>query len=193
MYKILSVVVTVPSAAISSYVYYKSTQPQSNRLNIVFDLDDTLIYSERKKTTEQCNLNDFGSMRLPDLEAEKYCVWVRPYTGIVIGTLAKFNNISLMTRATTRYSDSILTGLHIDKFFTHKKYRQDCDEVCKNISKIYQDIDKTILVDDLRSNCCENHGQKLYHIPRYNPYNIFDIEMLKFFGFVLLANVIGHF
>ena len=156
-------------------------------------MDHTLICSEKRKTIEQCNLDDFGSVRRPDLEINTHSVWVRPYTGIVIGTLAKFNNISLMTRATSHYSDSILTGLHIDKFFTHKKYREDCDHRCKNISKICQDLDKTILVDDLRSNCCESYGQKLYHIPRYNPHKIFDIEMLKFFGFVLLANVIGHF
>jgi TFIIF-interacting CTD phosphatase-like protein len=178
-----------------TYGYRKSRS--TNKLNIVLDLDNTLISSMNAEKYADCNKS---KMSLPDVETVyveddgsthiDYYVWKRPFLNIVIPLLAKFNNLHLMTRADQDYADEIIEKCKIDKYFQTKRYHDDCGKDCKNIQGICSSQsapDNIILVDDDKRNNCE--GENFYHIAYYSHFNRLDCELLKLLFIVCWMNV----
>jgi len=189
MLKKISFLIASPFIAVGAYTSYKSYLPKEKKtLHIVFDLDHTLIHSEKKSYVNQLNTKNIKN---PDTEFEKYYVWKRPFLTPVLWSLSQFTNLHLMTRATGDYADDICHKLNIDRFFQTKNARENeiSNGTCKDISTIDRTIDpdKIILVDDLKYNCCPD--QKIYHIAPYYVFSKYDFELLKLYFHVLLLDL----
>lgn len=192
MLKYIAFSTALPIVTMSGFIAYKSKIPKKDQLHIVFDLDHTLIHAER---ISKFNNIKTTHIRKPDGEGKKYFIWKRPFLVPILWSLSKFNNLHLMTRSTKDYSSEICTILDIDKYFTKKYVRGDPEngEMCKDVSTIDADkhINKFLLVDDLKSNCCS--GQKFYHIPQYLSTSQYDIALLKLYFYILFRNIKGEF
>ena len=158
---------------ITLHALYK--KPESDKLNIVFDLDETLITSKKKSKMEKSNLENKGPFIVTN--DNNYYVWPRPFVVPVVHYLSYFANVYVFTRATKDYTDDICQKVGIDKYIKGYFYRDQCDKKGKNLTKINVDINKSILIDNLSHNKFDD--QHFYHIPEYEPSNLFDIELLK--------------
>lgn len=123
---------------------------KSQRLNLIFDLDETLINSEKSKYINDYNMklirkhdcifeydsisddpNKFDESDESDESDKKiiikkqYYVWKRPHTNIILTILSKYNNLYLMTNADEDYANDICTELGIAKYFKDKKFYED--------------------------------------------------------------------
>lgn len=156
-------------------LYLVSQKSNTDKLNIAFDLDDTLIISKRKTKADKSNLSNKENFYVST--DEKYYIWVRPYTVPVLHCLSYFTNMYLFTKASEDYANDICKITGIDKYFKKKLYKNMCNNEGKNLEKIGCDIKKTILVDNLYTNRFNN--QNFYHIPEYEASNKNDIEMIK--------------
>jgi hypothetical protein len=96
----------------------KKTKP----LNIVFDLDNTLIMSLDKKRYEHMRIS-----HIPHIQMITRVVWIRPWVKPVLYILSKFTKLYLFTRADKIYTDLILEQAKIDSYFIDKKYKSDCE------------------------------------------------------------------
>jgi hypothetical protein len=189
MLKKIGYLCTIPIVSINTYVIYKSFAPIEKRLNIVFDLDHTLVHCEKKTTYNKFNMSH---VKMYDAETNNYYLWKRPFLVPTLWFLSKFNNLHLMTRATSEYATNTLTAINIDNFFQSKYHREDkhCINKCKDIKKIC-DNNKIILVDDLLTNRCED--DKFYHIPQCHYYSNYDMELLKLSIYILYRNLFDSF
>lgn len=154
------------------------SKPKNEKFNIVFDLDHTLIKTKMVSDLEELNLK-----RKPDFTIlnGEYATWTRPYAGIV-KWISKVANVHIFTASTQDYADEILGNMY-DDIFDKKLYRESCDEDGKDLRKISDDMEKTILVDDKLYNNYD--GQKFYHIPQFQTNDMFDIELVKVFVYVV--------
>jgi TFIIF-interacting CTD phosphatase-like protein len=172
------------STAATGYTCYKLNSLKfEQKLNIVFDLDDTLIDAHKFSHIEDENLDD---IRKCDTIAGKYHVWKRPYCNSVLWLLSKFTNMYLFTRATKPYADDITNGLNIRKYFIECYYRDSCTE-CKDMSLCCKNLNLSLLVDNDKSNKCDD--QQLYHIKSYYFGYKYDIELLKLLFKVILLSL----
>ena len=163
------------------YWNYLKTIPKEDRLNITFDIDYTLIKSRSADTLEDVKLK-----RKPDFTVlnNNYYVWVRPFSSIV-KHISKVVNVHVFTAAKQNYADEILDNIYKDEnIFDKKLYRKDCDDLGKDLKKISNNLEKTILIDDKLYNKYDD-DQKFYHIPQYHSDNTFDFELVKVFVFVM--------
>ena len=171
------------------YIYYKSKQDARKKLNIIFDLDETIIYTD--KIINYNNMNKKNILLPEPLEIiGERKIWIRPYVYSIIPILSKFNNLFLFTKATEPYTNDILKKTNLNQYFIDKKYREDCKGTCKNFLKFNlsnMNVKNTLLVDDKFSNKCE--GQNFYHIQKFNYYQHNDISMIKLFLHILLLNI----
>ena len=197
-----------------SYITIKSktTQP---KLNIIFDLDETLIYTQSIITYNDTNNSNKLKPEPYEIVGERK-IWIRPGVKQIIPLLAKFNNLYLFTKATEPYARDILHKTNLDKYFVDKKFRNDCKGTCKSITKFnlstysilpktYSILPKTyfilpktyfilpktyfILIDDKISNQCES--QNFYHIPKFNSWTKYDYQFIKLFGYVIWLNILN--
>ncbi len=177
------------SLTLYSYIYYKSKQDTKSKLNIIFDLDETIIHTD--KIINYNNMNKKNIIQPETLEIMgQRKIWIRPFVYNVIPILSKFNNLFLFTKATELYTNDILIKTNLNKYFIDKKYRDDCKDDCKNFIKFNlsnMNIKNTLLVDDKLSNKCE--GQNFYHIPKFNCYQHNDISIIKLFLHILWLNI----
>jgi hypothetical protein len=92
-------------------------------LNIVFDLDNTLIMSLDKKKFEYMSVG-----HNPTIYLKNRVVWVRPFVIPVLYILSKFCKLYLFTKAKQDYADQIIKHekLGIAKYFINCKYKLDC-------------------------------------------------------------------
>jgi hypothetical protein len=92
-------------------------------LNIVFDLDNTLIMSLDKKKFEHMNVT-----HKPIIHLTNRVVWIRPWVIPVIYILSKFCKLYLFTKAEQSYADQIIKHkqLGIAQYFVDCKYKLDC-------------------------------------------------------------------
>lgn len=178
------------------YIQWKK-KLSSEKFNIVFDLDETIIH-----TNKLSKLMDFNKSNMlaptdtlgPNInpiskhDSVSRIVWVRPWVRILLPIISEFNNVYLFTRATKPYADEIIIKTNLEQYFKEKKYRNECDEKCKDLKKFNINLNKSFLVDDKLSNKCEK--QKLYHIPRFNSYVKNDCEFIKLFGWILWINIL---
>jgi hypothetical protein len=135
---------------VTGYIFYKSNRPSEEKLNLVFDLDHTLIHAEKDSTVESSNITLFRkedsqiSFQLND-KIRKYYVWKRPFCTFTLSILSKFNNVYLYTAASKDYADKICDELNLDKYFIKKYYSREYDDTCKNLKYIIQDDNKAKL------------------------------------------------
>lgn len=183
---------------ITTVTQYKSILSEKDKLNLVFDIDSTIIYTKKKKMVENVN-NNF--MKQPnyifesDYQDNIYWTWRRPFSKFVLTYLSKFNNMYIFTASSQNYADPILNNLFENINFKQKLYKDDVennidDKEGKNLDKFKFDNNNSILIDDNKSNHI-NKNNNFYHIYPYSYLNKYDYEMIKLFGFVFTANLIG--
>lgn len=177
------------SLTLYSYIDYKSKQDMGTKLNIIFDLDETIIHTD--KIINYNNMNKKNILIPEPLEIMgQRKIWIRPFVYNVIPILSKFNNLFLFTKATEPYTNDILIKTNLNQYFIDKKYRDDCKDMCKNFKKFNlsnMKASNTLLVDDKLSNKCE--GQNFYHIQKFNYFQKNDIQMIKLFLHILWLNI----
>lgn len=188
------------------YFYIKIKQKSSSKLNIVFDLDETIAHTEKQHIYNDFNKSNIikpdiinilsdsthhiqldNSKNQQKIYSTSRVVWIRPGVQFLLPIISKFNNVYLFTKATKPYTDEILSRTNLDKYFIGKKYRDECSGTCKDLQKFKLSLSNSILIDDKRSNNCEK--QNFYHIPRYNCYLKYDFEFVKLFGYILYLNM----
>lgn len=179
----------ISSLGLFYYIDIKSNHIQKNKLNIIFDLDETIIHTDKLVNYNNLNKSNITTPSYYEIYSNRK-IWIRPYVQTIIPILAKFNNLYLFTKATEPYTNDILIKTNFDKYFIEKKYRTDCENTCKNINKFLELVHNeknTILVDDKITNKCD--GQNFYHIPKFNYFVKNDIEILKLFCYILWLNI----
>lgn len=191
----LSIFTSINFIGIYFYIHHKK-KCLSSKINIIFDLDETLIYTDK-----QHNFNNFNKSNI--LQPAKLSnisinntistriIWVRPWINYLLPIICQFNNVYLFTKATKPYTDEILLRTNLDKYFIEKKYRDECSGTCKDLEKFNLSLSNSILIDDKLSNKCEK--QNFYHIPRFNCYVRYDYEFIKLFGYILWLNIKNDF
>ncbi len=192
----------------------------SKKLNIIFDLDNTLIMSLEKKRYE-----NIIHPHKPDLDLKHRVVWIRPWVRPVLGVLDKFTNLYLFTKAEQGYADEILNLSGLDKYFKSCKYKPDC-LIDKNIGKFSSSYNKIIKLHGKISltNCADNKlisialierygeklrsfikksvlvddqitnkvsGQHLYHMEYFQFGMTWDISMLKLLVWIVWKSIFG--
>jgi len=171
------------------YIDSKSKSNSKSKLNIIFDLDETIIHTDKV-----VNYNDYNKANISIPESYEIYngrkIWIRPGVYTIIPILSRFNNLYLFTKATEPYAQDIMIKTNLDKYFKEKKFRDDCKGTCKDINKFILfgcNKSNTILVDDKISNRCES--QNFYHIPKYNYFIKNDNEIIKLFCYILWINI----
>lgn len=165
------------------------TTTKKPKINLILDLDETLIHSRSIKQKQNKN---FRAFRKADFKIENYEVWKRPYSSVMFTILRPFCNFHLYTSADKGYAEPIITKAGWNKHFSRgqRKYYDDAynKNGCKNIDALdiaepfFLKKTKIILVDDLEFNNCKNnyeYNYKFFHIPSYKLYNRADKELLK--------------
>lgn len=182
-----------------SYFRYLKNKPKEEKLNIVFDLEGTLMHSQPFYETKSLSY-DF---RVCDND---YIVWKRPFYTILY-PLSKIANLHIfssgekdcveefkkkgMLSTTTEFdlAKEVINKMYTTDIFDTKRYSEDWVETkTKDLLKINDNLDNVVLVDDniLNRNSSE---QQFYQISEYNPYNKFDTELLSVFSFVVKSYI----
>lgn len=177
------------SFTLYSYIWYKSKQDDKSKLNIIFDLDETIIHTDKKINYNNMNKKNILIPEPLEIIGERK-IWIRPYVYKVIPILSKFNNLFIFTKATEPYANDILLKTNLNQYFIDKKYREDCKGICKNFLKFnssYMNVQNTLLVDDKFSNKCQE--QNFYHIPKFNYSQHNDTEIILLFLHILYLNI----
>ncbi len=190
---------------------------KKNQINLVFDLDETLINSEKSKYIKDYNMksfapydyvfnyegeeeneNDDGSIQIIQVQ-KSYNVWIRPFVKILFNIISKYNNLYLMTNADIDYANDICNHIGINKYFIDKKFYDDIQIHNKKNNLDGKDLKmfgnsntkNWILIDDLKSNSVKN--QKFIHISPYSFYRNYDVELIKLFFKITYANILHIF
>jgi hypothetical protein len=234
MFNIISFIV-LPLIGIARKYFKKNKNIK--KLNLIFDLDNTLIIS--MEINKYNNMNISHKPEITYLKSSSTSntrvVWIRPMLRFVLYLLNKITNIYLYTRSEKRYAKCVLKNLKIDHYFINCKYKEDCyytkdirifypkiekifelekyinklnrlyyidnlSEETKNKiiiieSKLKKSLEKykilmndfisaSILIDDLKTNKCEN--QEFYHIKYFNVGMIYDYELIKLLLYIII-------
>ena len=172
-----------------SYVNWKSKQNWKTKLNIVFDLDETIIHTNKIGYYNDANKLNLSSPEPYEIIGNRK-IWIRPGVYNVIPILTKFNNLYLFTKASEPYTLDILEKTDLNKYFLDKKFREDCKGTCKDVNKFNLE-GYSLLVDDKISNQCGK--QNFYHIPKFNCWTKYDVEIFKLFGWIVWLNILNDF
>lgn len=183
--KNISVITTINIASIYYYIQYK--KKSSEKLNIIFDLDETIIHSDKINNVENYNNSNIINTNQITIQSTNRIVWIRPFVKTLLPIISEFNNLYLFTKATKPYADIVLEKSNLDKYFKLKKYRDECTGTCKDITKFDLPLENSFLIDDKLINKCQ--GQNFYHIPRFNYYVKNDLEFFKLFGWIIWINI----
>lgn len=181
---------TINTFGLYCYIEAKSNSEKflnSQKLNIVFDLDETLIHTD--KITNYSNSNK-SNMLVPEhyIINTNRKIWIRQGVNTLLPILARFNNLYLFTKATEPYTLDILNQTKLNKYFKDKKFRPDCKDTCKDLNKFGID-GYALLIDDKKSNQCG--GQNFYHVPKFNSWTKYDFEFIKLFGWIIWLNILN--
>lgn len=137
------------------YIKYRSilrstSSSTSSPLNLIFDLDNTLIYS----STQPFSLSDFA-ITLNDTENyEVIYILKRPHLDDFLSYLTRFSTLYLYTTATREYTKQILNNIDpLGTYFKKVFCREDCtndgnNNYIKDISKCNTDLSRTIIIDN---------------------------------------------
>lgn len=188
MKKLLGVI-SVAGATATGYWNHLKSLPVDQKINIVFDLDHTIIRSKHTDNLSDLNLN--GNNPTFTILDDTYSVWTRPYSG-VIKQLAKIANLHVFTSADDDYANEIINKMYgkrlFNKILTFETWEED---ESKNLLKV-SDSKNTILVDDkLYNNYSKD--QLFYHIPQFEIQNRHDKELLKLYVYILVMYIKNEF
>ena len=176
------------------------------RLNLVFDLDATLIDTTHEKEAPGADVHiSFSGDR-------NYSVWFRPHVRQVLNLLKRFNSMYMFTAATRSYTDSIVSQLVSADFFDEILYRDSLVSFMRRkhhrvsretsfskdltrLSAIRQSgaIERSVLIDDKSTNQVGDQ-----HIIVVHPFDVSDkswsndVELLRVAGLILLCNLGGE-
>jgi len=184
---------SVSGLFLDRYIDWRSKTNDFYKLNLVFDLDNTLMSSEKISRYNQFNnklINkyDFKTNFINTKDEDQYYVWIRPHAKLFLGVISKFTNVYVFTAAKEKYANNI-----VDELFTKKPiniYHYDNYKLLhkKDLKIIAIDLNKTYLIDDKISNKVDN--QNFYHIPQYHYHNKNDNEILKLFIWILKKDLL---
>jgi TFIIF-interacting CTD phosphatase-like protein len=160
------------------------------KLNIVFDLDDTLICTKHKYMGLYIDSEPYTTIKIENYE---FIVFRRPFAYHILKLLSKFNDIHLFTAAKQEYADLVIDSCFGDIIFKQKLYRQHC--LLTDFANI-KDLNlitgtRKILIDDMRGNHITGQNS-FYHIPKYKVHNGYDMEMIKLFFYVVWKSLFYH-
>lgn len=149
-------------STIGTYCFIVAKRPESEKLHIVLDLDNTILQSYPKKDYHNYN---FKHVRKHDYEIldenEGYFVWYRPFCHVTLWFLSKMFNVHMFTAATKDYGEACLEK--VPDVFIQKLYRESVTKKDSHGKDLLLITDqKAILVDDQLRNKTGN--QEFYHI-----------------------------
>ena len=99
--------------------YIKNKLKQFERINVIFDLDNTLImsiYQDKYLSMSHYHKPNIIDFKSGD-DSKIRVIWSRPYIKPVLYILSKFCNLYLFTKAGKNYADKILENLQIKDYF----------------------------------------------------------------------------
>ena len=107
---------------------------------LVLDLDETLIHFKPNPNNESCGK-----------------IMIRPYLYDFLKNVKKYYELIIFTAATQDYADPIINAIEKDeKFFEYRLYRIHTtiieNDFVKDLSKLGRDLNKTIIVDNMKQN-----------------------------------------
>lgn len=185
--------------SIFAYIYKIFVKPVQ-KYTLVFDLDCTLIYIAQLNTYSENNIRSFrtpdgiivlkkNGKGIDDCKYEKYAVFKRPFSHIVLKIISRWNNLCIFTASTKSYADKIIDTYYPDIHFSQRNYRDKCENG-KDLNLINgTDSSIKILIDDKKYNNKKN--QKFYHISPYTMYTNYDYQMIKLCIDILWLNFCG--
>ncbi|KRX02078.1 HAD-like domain [Pseudocohnilembus persalinus] len=141
---------------------FQFLKPKKNcapEYTLVLDLDETLISFKRTPYTTPFNF----------LEAVRF----RPGVKHFLEEVSKFYEVIIFTAGTVAYADPILDKMDPKrKLISCRLYKHHCEQnpisqsLIKDLNKLNRDLNKTIIVDNLRQNFAL-HPQNGIHIPDF--------------------------
>lgn len=115
----------------------------TNRLTIVLDLDNTLIFATPNKIEK---LKNYALIN------NKFYVYKRPHLDHFLISLSQYCDLILYTAGTKEYAEKIIDYIDKNKLISARYYREDCvpklNQYFKDVSKFGFDEQKTLIVDD---------------------------------------------
>lgn len=203
MLRKLVLFVAVSFATFGSYIHCLSQRPHDKKLNIVFDLDKTLIKAQQVDEDGQTDY-EYVSCK-PDVvfydtnphdldpndpnvdqkllhETVKYLSYERPGVHFVLSFLKLFNNLYMFTHATEWYTNQVIEGHNFNSYFQRVIAREENDKLTGDPEQLSKNLDyitnnpKRILISDKTYD--QHEDQSFYHIRAYSPaYKYADLSM----------------
>lgn len=186
IFKIISGIPIFTLFSTYSYIQIKSNF-SNKKLNIIFDLDETLIYTDKIINYSNSNVENMLKPEPYEITSNRK-IWIRTGVVYLVPILAKFNNLYLFTKASEPYTLDILTKTNLNKYFLNKKYREDCKNTCKDLNKFGLEGYSLLIDDKIRNQCGK---QNFYHIPKFNCWTKYDFYFFKLFGYILWLNIVN--
>ncbi len=163
--------------SIVGYIY--SLQYRKDKIELVCDLDNTLIHARRRSID-----NNVSNIRPCDLvivtDNTIYDLWKRPFASGFLNFMARITHLHLFTTTNADYTTRILRYTRWRRHFISVTTYDDLSESqrkadCKDLSWITSY--PALLIDDKARNRCK--GQPFYHIPQYKCFMQHDYELVK--------------
>lgn len=124
-------------------VFHKEREA-SQRLTLVVDLDNTLIYSSTKKIAKMKNYT---------LIDGRFYVYKRPHLESFLSTLSQYCELVIYTAGTKEYADKVIDHIDKNSVISRRFYRNNCRQVenmwFKDFSRLEPDNKNVIIIDDL--------------------------------------------
>jgi Dullard-like phosphatase family protein len=115
----------------------------TNRLTVVLDLDNTLIFATQNKIEKNKNYA---------LINNKFYVYKRPHLDHFLISLSQNCDLILYTAGTREYAEKIVDHIDKNKLISTRYYREDClmkaSSIFKDVSKCGIDEQRTLIIDD---------------------------------------------
>ena len=112
----------------------------NKKYSLVLDLDETLIHFKPNPNNESSGK-----------------IMIRPFLYDFLKSVKKYYELIIFTAATQDYADPIINAIEKDeKYFEHRLYRIHTtiidNDFVKDLSKLGRDLNKTIIVDNMKQN-----------------------------------------
>lgn len=140
-----------PKGTIALSSIKKSQSSFITPLNLILDLDNTLIY-----TSVEANSSYDFTVTIPDDSGSMVTLYItkRPHLDAFLAKISNITQPYIFTSSSEEYADQIISFLDpLGKIFVHKFFRDSCRLVkpnvyVKDISTVGTCVERTILVDD---------------------------------------------
>jgi TFIIF-interacting CTD phosphatase-like protein len=165
----------------------------TNKLNLVLDLDETLIYSynniiEMNKKSFELNKHNYlfyeiinNSKDSETILIRRYYLFLRPYLITFLKKISNYYNLILYTNSTEKYATIIINYINYlikldSNIFTSIYYRFPNMTLIKTLERLKNlnpniDSTNTIIIDDNKEMWDIKYHNILYQIPHFTIYN----------------------